>query len=300
MRERLAFANGSRSLADIDPGSRPGAPKKSALKSKLADGAGSIADLQEKLWAEATAGGSRRVLLLLQGIDTAGKGGTTEHVIGECGPIGVQYTAFGKPTKEELRHDFLWRIKKHVPPPGVIGIFDRSHYEDVLIVRVHDLVPPEEWEQRYDKINAFERDLVAHGTTVLKVFLHISYERQRKRLLRRLERPDKHWKFNVADLDERALVAEVPGGVPGDARALRYRGRTVVRRAVRLEEVPQLGRRPARARDAGVPRSAIPAARSRRPRAEGAPARLSGRGGRPGSRRADRPARPTLRRDGPR
>jgi PPK2 family polyphosphate:nucleotide phosphotransferase len=205
MRERLAFANGSGSLAGIDPGSRPGAPKKSALKTKLADGAGTIADLQEKLWAEATAGGSRRVLLLLQGIDTAGKGGTTEHVIGECGPIGVQYTAFGKPTKEELRHDFLWRIKKHVPPPGVIGIFDRSHYEDVLIVRVHDLVPPEEWEQRYDKINAFERDLVAHGTTVLKVFLHISNERQRKRLLRRLRRPDKHWKFNVADLDERAL-----------------------------------------------------------------------------------------------
>jgi PPK2 family polyphosphate:nucleotide phosphotransferase len=205
MRERLAFANGSGSLAGIDPGSRPGAPKKSALKTKLADGAGTIADLQEKLWAEATAGGSRRVLLLLQGIDTAGKGGTTEHVIGECGPIGVQYTAFGKPTKEELRHDFLWRIKKHVPPPGVIGIFDRSHYEDVLIVRVHDLVPPEEWEQRYDKINAFERNLVAHGTTVLKVFLHISNERQRKRLLRRLKRPDKHWKFNVADLDERAL-----------------------------------------------------------------------------------------------
>ena len=164
-----------------------------------------LADLQERLWAEATAGGTRRVLLVLQGIDTAGKGGVTEHVIGACGPIGVQYTAFKEPTKEELRHDFLWRIRKHVPPPGVIGIFDRSHYEDVLIVRVHDLVPREEWEQRYDKINAFERDLVAHGTTVLKVFLHISYERQRKRLLRRLDRPDKHWKFNVADLDERAL-----------------------------------------------------------------------------------------------
>lgn len=205
LRNRLAFANGTGQLTDIDPDSKPGAPKKSALKARLADHAERIASLQERLWAEAAVGGKRRVLLLLQGIDTAGKGGTTEHVVGACGPIGVQYTPFGKPTAAELRHDFLWRIKKRLPPPGVIGIFDRSHYEDVLIVRVHDLVPPEEWEARYDKINAFERDLVAHGTTVLKVFLHISYDKQRERLLRRLTRADKRWKFNVADLDERAL-----------------------------------------------------------------------------------------------
>lgn len=205
LRNRLAFANGAGQLTDIDPDSKPDAPKKSALKARLADHAERIASLQERLWAEAAVGGKRRVLLVLQGIDTAGKGGTTEHVVGACGPIGVQYTPFGKPTAAELRHDFLWRIKKRLPPPGVIGIFDRSQYEDVLIVRVHDLVPPEEWEARYDKINAFERDLVAHGTTVLKVFLHISYEKQRVRLLRRLTRPDKRWKFNVADLDERAL-----------------------------------------------------------------------------------------------
>ncbi len=205
LRERLAFANGTGRLADIDPGSRPGAPKKSKLKAKLADHAERIASLQEQLWAESTAGGRRSMLLLLQGIDTSGKGGTSEHVIGACGPIGVQYTAFGRPTREELRHTFLWRVKKRVPPPGVIGIFDRSHYEDVLIVRVHDLVPREEWESRYDKINAFERNLVAHGTTVVKVFLHISKDRQRRRLLRRLERPHKQWKFHAADLDERAL-----------------------------------------------------------------------------------------------
>jgi PPK2 family polyphosphate:nucleotide phosphotransferase len=160
--------------------------------------------LQERLWAESTAGGKRSLLLLLQGIDTAGKGGTTEHVIGNCGPIGVQYTPFGRPTREELNHDFLWRVRRRVPPPGVVGIFDRSHYEDVLVVRVHDLVPQQEWEARYDKINAFERDLVAHGATVLKVFLHISYDTQRERLLRRLARPDKHWKFDPSDIDERA------------------------------------------------------------------------------------------------
>jgi PPK2 family polyphosphate:nucleotide phosphotransferase len=205
LRKRLAFANGTGRLADIDPDGRPGAPKKRALKAGLAEHAERIASLQERLWAEAAGGGKRRVLLVLQGIDTAGKGGTTEHVVGACGPIGVQYTPFGKPTAAELRHDFLWRIKKRLPPPGVIGIFDRSHYEDVLIVRVHELVAPEEWDARYDKINAFERDLVAHGTAVLKVFLHISYDKQRDRLLRRLKRPDKHWKFNVADLDERAL-----------------------------------------------------------------------------------------------
>lgn len=205
LRERLAFANSTGQLADIDPDSKPAAPKKSELKDRLADHAERIASLQERLWAEAAVGGKRRLLVVLQGIDTAGKGGTTEHVVGACGPIGVQYTPFGKPTATELRHDFLWRIKKRLPPPGVIGIFDRSHYEDVLIARVHDLVPPEEWEARYDTINAFERDLVAHGTTVLKVFLHISYDKQRQRLLRRLKRPDKHWKFNVADLDERAL-----------------------------------------------------------------------------------------------
>jgi PPK2 family polyphosphate:nucleotide phosphotransferase len=206
LRDVLAFRNSGGRLADIDPDATPFAPtKKGGLPKKLRTETKKIAGLQERLWAESRAGGSRRLLLLLQGIDTAGKGGTTEHVVGACGPIGVQYTAFGPPTEKELRHDFLWRIRKRVPPPGVVGIFDRSHYEDVLIVRVHKLVPETEWERRYDAINAFERDLVAHGTTLVKVFLHISYDTQRDRLLRRLDRPDKHWKFNESDVDERRM-----------------------------------------------------------------------------------------------
>jgi PPK2 family polyphosphate:nucleotide phosphotransferase len=206
MRAALAFANAGRVLADIDPDGRPLAPtKKSGLPKKLHTNAKKIAKLQERLWAESTAGGKRRVLLLLQGIDTAGKGGVAEHVIGASGPIGVQYTAFKRPTKEELRHDFLWRVRKHVPPPGVIAIFDRSQYEDVIVPRVHDEIEAADWEIRLDEINAFERDLVAHATTVIKSFLHISYDTQRERLIRRLERPKKHWKFNEADLDERKL-----------------------------------------------------------------------------------------------
>lgn len=209
MREALAFAHTSRQLADIDSSATPLAPaKKSGLPKKLTTDAKSIADLQERLWAESTADGKRSVLLVLQGIDTSGKGGTTEHVIGACGPIGVQYTGFKAPTKTELRHDFLWRVRRQAPPPGVIGIFDRSHYEDVLVARVHSLVPQDEWESRYDKINAFERDLVAHGTTVLKCFLHISYDTQRERLLARLDRPRKRWKFKVTDIDERARWAD--------------------------------------------------------------------------------------------
>lgn len=209
IRDALAFANGSRQLAEIDSSATPLAPvKKSGLPKKLKTDAKTIADLQERLWAESTGGGKRSILLVLQGIDTSGKGGTTNHVIGACGPIGVQYTGFKAPTKAELRYDFLWRIRRHAPPPGVVGIFDRSHYEDVLIARVHQLVPQAEWESRYDKINDFEKELVERGTTVIKCFLHISYDTQRERLLARLDRPKKHWKFKVADLDERARWTE--------------------------------------------------------------------------------------------
>lgn len=162
-------------------------------------------DLQERFYAESTAGGRRSVLLVLQGMDTAGKGGVTEHVVGAFGPIGVQYTAFKKPTEEEQAHDFLWRIRKRLPPPGTVGVFDRSHYEDVLITRVHGLVSDADARARYAEINAFEAELVASGTTLVKCFLHISYETQRERLLARLDKPDKHWKFNVADIDERAF-----------------------------------------------------------------------------------------------
>ncbi len=206
MRHALAVAPGPVNLAGYPTDARPLAPTKRNRDLRNDDAA--MATLQEQLWAEATAGGRRSILLVLQGMDTAGKGGITEHVVGTFGPIGVQYTAFKAPTDEEREHDFLWRIRNRLPGPGVIGVFDRSHYEDVLIVRVHDLVPQQEWEQRYDVINDFEKELVEGGTTVVKCFVHISYDTQRERLLRRLDRPDKHWKFNEGDIDERERWAD--------------------------------------------------------------------------------------------
>ncbi|MCW2494912.1 PPK2 family polyphosphate kinase, partial [Jatrophihabitans sp.] len=205
MRDRLAFTTSQ--LAEIDPGGHPGRPKGVKSKDLVTDGE-TIAGLQERLWAESRDGGTRSLLLVLQGIDTAGKGGVTEHVVGACGPIGVQYSSFGKPTPEELEHDFLWRIRKRLPPAGVIGVFDRSHYEDVLVARVHDLALPEVIEERYAQINDFEQALVDGGTTVLKVFLHISFDTQRERLLARLDNPNKHWKFHESDLTERARWAD--------------------------------------------------------------------------------------------
>jgi PPK2 family polyphosphate:nucleotide phosphotransferase len=200
IRDALAVRPGPVRLADYDSSGRPVSPRKGKkLKTKAKD----LAALQERLYAESTAGGNRSLLLVLQGMDTAGKGGVTEHVVGACGPIGVQYTAFKKPTEQELAHPFLWRIEQHLPPAGVIGVFDRSHYEDVLVVRVHNLVPEEQWQARYAEINAFEERLAGQGTTIVKCFLHISYDTQRERLLARLDDPDKHWKFNEHDIDER-------------------------------------------------------------------------------------------------
>ncbi len=164
-----------------------------------------LADLQERLWAEGKADGKRRILLVLQGMDTSGKGGTLRHTVGLVDPQGVRITSFKAPTDEELTHDFLWRIRKALPEPGYIGVFDRSHYEDVLIARVRELAPADEIERRYDAINEFERELVADGTTIIKCMLHISADEQKERLLARLEDPAKHWKFNPGDVDERAL-----------------------------------------------------------------------------------------------
>jgi PPK2 family polyphosphate:nucleotide phosphotransferase len=160
-------------------------------------------ELQEKLFAEGTTGSERRVLLVLQGMDTSGKGGTLEHTVGLMDPQGVRITSFKAPTKEELSHDFLWRIEKALPQGGYVGVFDRSHYEDVLIVRVRSLAPAEEVERRYGAINEFEERLVAEGTTIIKCMLHISAAEQKERLAARLDDPTKHWKFNPADLDER-------------------------------------------------------------------------------------------------
>jgi PPK2 family polyphosphate:nucleotide phosphotransferase len=164
-----------------------------------------LADLQERLYADGKSDGTRRVVVVLQGMDTSGKDGAVKHVVGLVNPAGVKITSFGKPTKEELRHDFLWRFNRALPSPGYIGVFNRSHYEDVLIVRVHDLVPKEQWEARYDLINAWEAEQVAKGVTFVKVFLHISYDEQRRRLLARLSDVRKHWKINPGDIDERKL-----------------------------------------------------------------------------------------------
>ena len=204
LRELLAVPPGPVTLAGYDSAATPLAASKKGGKPKLpTDDADELAELQERLYAEATVGGRRSVLLVLQGMDTSGKGGTTDHVVSSMRPTGVRYTSFKAPTDEERKHDFLWRIRQRVPVPGIVGVFDRSHYEDVLIVRVHNLVPEDEWEARYEQINAFEAELAAAGTTIVKCFLHISYDTQRERLLARLDKPEKRWKFNEADIDER-------------------------------------------------------------------------------------------------
>ncbi len=174
----------------------------------LLEAAPELSGLQERLYAESRSGGNRRVLLILQAMDTAGKGGIVRHVVGAIDPQGTKVYGFKKPTPEELAHDFLWRVRRQVPGPGIVGVFDRSHYEDVLIGRVRSLAPPEEIERRYGQIVEFEDELIADGTTIIKVMLHISPDEQRERLAERLDRADKYWKFNPGDLDERALWPE--------------------------------------------------------------------------------------------
>ncbi len=160
-----------------------------------------LGDLQERLYAE----GSRAVLVVLQGIDTAGKDGTIRHVMSGISPQGCAVTSFKAPTTVEKAHDFLWRIHPHSPPHGHIGIFNRSHYEDVLITRVHGWITDKEAEARLDRIRAFEELLVGSGTRILKFFLHISKDEQKERLLARIDHPDKRWKFNAEDSKERAF-----------------------------------------------------------------------------------------------
>ena len=191
-------------LADLDPHSTPGFDRsKKHAEAAMADTQAQLGDLQERLYAESREGGKRSVLLVVQGMDTSGKGGIMRHVVGALDPQGVHYHAFKAPTEEERQHDFLWRITNALPAPGLVGVFDRSQYEDVLIVRVHNLVPEEVWSARYQQINDWEAALVQSGTTVVKVMLHISSDEQKARLLGRLDRPDKHWKFNPGDIDER-------------------------------------------------------------------------------------------------
>ena len=173
-------------------------------RAALAAMADELADLQERLWAERTAGSRRRVLVVLQGMDTSGKGGVLRHTIGLVDPQGVHITSFKAPTEEEVAHDFLWRIEKGVPEPGFIGVFDRSHYEDVLIARVQGFAGPEEIERRYSAINDFEARLADDGVSIIKCMLHLGADEQKARLQERLDNSEKHWKYNTGDLDQRA------------------------------------------------------------------------------------------------
>jgi PPK2 family polyphosphate:nucleotide phosphotransferase len=201
----LLMAGPDFSLASVEPRSTPGFDGgKKAGAAALAAGAADLSSLQEKLFAESRAGSGIAVLLVLQGMDTSGKGGIVRHVVGLVDPQGVQHHAFKAPSEEERSHDFLWRIRRQLPEPGMIGVFDRSHYEDVLIQRVQGLSSAHEIEERYGAIRRFEDQLVTAGTRVIKVMLHISRDEQKARLAERLERSDKYWKYSPADIDDRA------------------------------------------------------------------------------------------------
>jgi PPK2 family polyphosphate:nucleotide phosphotransferase len=201
--EALRVGPGFR-LADVDRASTPGwhGSKKDA-EDLLAHLGSEMSELQERLFARGRKGDPRSVLLVLQGLDTAGKGGIARHVIGMVDPQGVVIRNFGPPSLEEREHHFLWRIHRALPGAGRIGVFDRSHYEDVLVVRVEQLVPEATWQARYAEINGFEEDVVAGGTTIIKCALMVSHEEQGARLLERLDRPEKRWKYNPNDLPTR-------------------------------------------------------------------------------------------------
>jgi len=208
-------------LADLDPASTPGFDddKKAGVKA-LSRHSSDIGEWQERLFAESKGGGNRSVLLVVQGLDTAGKGGIMRHVVGAADPEGVRTTAFKAPTVRELKHSFLWRIRKRLPPPGVIGVFDRSHYEDVLVPKVHKLMPDSVIDSRYKEINAFEKQVSAKGTTIVKFYLHISFDEQRQRLLDRLADPDKNWKFSEADIKERPFWDDYRAAMEREKRVI--------------------------------------------------------------------------------
>ncbi len=187
------------SLKKLDPADTGSYKDAGEVEGQLKKQLDELVDLQHLLYAE----NRRAVLIILQGMDTSGKDGTIRHVMAGMSPLGVQVQAFKAPTDEELAHDFLWRVHQKVPRFGFIGIFNRSHYEDVLVVRVHDIVPRKVWKARYAQINQFEKMLTANGVTVLKFFLHISKDEQKKRLEERLQDPTRHWKLSLKDIEER-------------------------------------------------------------------------------------------------
>ncbi|HYN70535.1 MAG TPA: polyphosphate kinase 2 family protein [Candidatus Eisenbacteria bacterium] len=201
LRDVLRVQPGSKiRLAAIDPADSHGYTKAAAAED-LQKGLDRLTDLQDRLWAEQ----KHPVLIVLQGIDTAGKDGSIKHVMSAFNPMGCSVTSFKVPSSVEAAHDYLWRVHQRVPGKGEIGIFNRSHYEDVLVVRVHDLVPETVWRRRYDHINAFERLLADEGTTIVKFFLFIDRDEQKARLQSRIDDPKKRWKFKLGDLAERKL-----------------------------------------------------------------------------------------------
>jgi PPK2 family polyphosphate:nucleotide phosphotransferase len=186
-------------LKDYDADATPGFKEKPDVTAILQETASRMAELQYMMYAE----NKRSLLIVLQAMDTGGKDGTIRHVMTGLNPAGCDVTSFKVPSEEEKDHDYLWRIHEHVPPLGEFGIFNRSHYEDVIVVRVHDLVPRAVWRQRYEQINAFERHLTENNVTILKFYLHISKDEQKKRLLERIKDPEKCWKLSSADFAER-------------------------------------------------------------------------------------------------
>jgi len=201
LRDELRIKPGKRvTVEKLDPSATYGHDKASAVPATAAQLV-RLRDLQDRLWAES----KHAVLVVLQGIDAAGKDGTIAKVMEAFNPQGCPVTSFKVPSAEELAHDYLWRVHKRTPAKGEIGIFNRSHYEDVLVVRVHQLVPKAVWSKRYDQINAFEETLTAAGTTIVKFFLSIDRDEQRQRIQDRYDDPKKRWKFKLGDLDERKL-----------------------------------------------------------------------------------------------
>jgi PPK2 family polyphosphate:nucleotide phosphotransferase len=205
--EVLRLPVGQVDLTAFDPAATPGFPGDKQDATAITEAlAPELSDLQERLFANGRVDESttQTILVMLQGMDTSGKGGVIRHAIGMVDPQGVKIKAFKAPTEEERAHHYLWRIERELPPPGLIGIFDRSHYEDVLVVRVHNLVEESVLRRRYDEINAWEDDLVEQGMVLIKCFLNISSGEQKERLLARLDDPTKHWKYNPGDVEERA------------------------------------------------------------------------------------------------
>ncbi len=272
--QALRLPHGPVSMADLDPSATPGYPGKGkedapALTEALGP---QVSDLQEMLYAAGRSNPETapRVLVVLQGMDTSGKGGVIRHAMGLVDPQGIDLTAFKAPTEEERKHDYLWRIRNALPGAGKIGIFDRSHYEDVLVVRVESLVPEDVWSKRYDEINQFEAELVAGGTRIIKCMLNVSSEEQKARLAERLEDPTKYWKYNPARCGRPQEVAGLHGGVRGPAGEVQHRRSALVRDSGRPQVVPQLGGRRTAPRDAGRHAAVLACRRVRRRGGEGA------------------------------